>query len=578
MTSTISALGHIPNLWVQTEIIYEGKGVAEYESYSGKVWGKTVAHFKENGEFSIVMKVEDYSSDHELPLGIDQLLSGDEPTRTRTGLELKLPPRKRNHCKKIQIQTIDGVFIGENCDTFISNRIFNKNGEFCEISFFPRRSWFDTCLQSCPQYWAIPLINFVADLYQNDSSLGNHPLRIFPDLIVPDDTPIEKVGWVQLHATQKNRLISFIYGDEKGFIEGLPDMAARSTALRNHQLSQTITAILVAPIHSYSINPIEEVDKWFPKYFIDILELATGNEIEYPWIEFRNKNIQLIRRIHKWTKKPIFFEGTKVLDELFINRGIGNLLELSQNSPAINETFFKVALRNTILGGRNDIILEDKLNYVLRALETLCSYYGYKTQDLSEKLDKNNREKLNEGIKELDLIIRTMQNASDNNENYEQSRYLQTISSRLKNIANRDNKFGLAVCELLSKFNFVDAIIVEKYFNEAPREDGIKYWSELISQYRGLVVHSGYFNFETGNNKIEDVLVVYHHLHDILIRILLELIGYTGTYISEVTNSNSPVPIDWINLHTPIEYLGYKKGLHNVMMTISIEEPNNERE
>ncbi len=89
---------------------------------------------------------------------------------------------------------------------------------------------------------------------------------------------------------------------------------------------------------------------------------------------------------------------------------------------------------------------------------------------------------------------------------------------------NIETGFGKAVIALLKKVGLPDADIVAACYARKPRPDK-RNWSEVLSYYRGLAIHRGYFQ---DDHDIDDIWTIYCHVHDMLVRIVFSW-GMRGT-------------------------------------------------
>lgn len=112
----------------------------------------------------------------------------------------------------------------------------------------------------------------------------------------------------------------------------------------------------------------------------------------------------------------------------------------------------------------------------------------------------------------------------------------------------------------MKQFNLPDSDIIDAYFQTNSRKDGITSWNALISKYRGVVIHDGYFNFRVNEYNFEDVWTVIQHLHDLLARIVFMSLGYKGKYQPTVINVATSYSVDWVKPDTLPGFLGYAKG------------------
>lgn len=554
-----SVLYQKPNNWLPTHVEYEGEGSAEFHDPRGRVWGKTKVVFDEFNEYSIEMQVEGIESEKPLPLGLDQLISAFQPKEENGRLTLPMLPEKYNLCTKLIVKTQNGEFVAENIEWLSSSFGWSvDSGKRETLYFHPRQSRFDASDAEPAYFWVMPLINFTSRFMQYDPALGNHPLRIFPDATIPSNIPVEHREIAEHTVRQKSHFILFEFNNESGFIEALPDYEEKEKSLLKRQIPSAITSVMVGEIGKNSIE-LEKIEEWFPFFFLDILALATGNEVAIPWVEFRDRQGNLVRRAHgsMGFGHSLFIQGQKAIDEVF-HRGTGRLLIVAQSCSELQESYFRVALRHTILGGRNNQTIEDKLDHFCRAFDALCEEHKLSQQNLLKLSTDSDKASIQNAVKQAIATIQPILQKTQTSGDMAQSRYIQTIIGRLSNVSNQERKFGLAVCDLLQNFNFPDADIIDLYLDKNPRKDNLKKWADILSAYRGRVIHTGYFNFKNNEHEFDDIWTVIQHLHDLLLRILLTTLGYDGKYNPTVLTYMGSEPLDWVKTSTSASRLGYK--------------------
>jgi len=123
-------------------------------------------------------------------------------------------------------------------------------------------------------------------------------------------------------------------------------------------------------------------------------------------------------------------------------------------------------------------------------------------------------------------------------------------------MAGTEQKFGLAVVDLLQCFGLPDQSVIDGYIAANPRMDGLRDWASVISSYRGSTIHEGYMDFDKKHDA-NDVVRISAHLKDALTRIIFKEVGYSGTYESVLARSYGPQAIDWIQPTTEPERLGF---------------------
>jgi hypothetical protein len=82
---------------------------------------------------------------------------------------------------------------------------------------------------------------------------------------------------------------------------------------------------------------------------------------------------------------------------------------------------------------------------------------------------------------------------------------------------------------------------------------------QTLSQLRNTPLHKGYFPMRDGTFDPDEIVSTENHLHDLLVRIALKIIGYKGYYqprvIDYLVNGKT---VDWVNSFTTVIELGYK--------------------
>lgn len=522
--------------WFKTKIVHEGHGYAELINPKIEIEGFAQIFFVESGEFFFKMKLEDIIIDGKsIEPEISKLLCKERLSVSEfADLSKYLRQIERNKCSKLVVKTEDGIFSSEG----IENMVYYLDGTLLVFSFL--HSQFTTSNGLIPKYWVMPLLNFISEFSQGNPKV-EHPLRINAD----------------------NRVIKFSFNEEIGFIEPLSDYSHRRRILQNGLIKNRMTAILIGEIGDNSID-IADLGKWFPFDFLGILSLATGSEVSTPWIEFRSQKGELVRRIYPSFKAPYYSKGHVAIDEFF-NIGIGSLLTNFESFPdrsdSLKESYFTAVLANLVKGGLDNQTTEDKLSYIFRGIDCLCEKYKLKTENLRKDLDRKQIREIEDAIKNAIEFagesLYMLEEEARCNGNYPQVNAIRAIFKKMQqNRPYFDTSYGLAVVNLMNNFRLNDAEIIESYYVSKPRWDKRK-WIQVLPYYRGKTMHSGYFKFTENENYRADVPRICRHLHDILLRIVLKMLNYEGTYQPTVKNFKSTDKVDWVSSDIPASELGY---------------------
>lgn len=366
----------------------------------------------------------------------------------------------------------------------------------------------------------------------------------------------EQTETIRSNAQFRNRLITFEINGQEAFIEPLLDYADRVGTLRGGRERRLITAVMVGEVDGHAID-YERLFHWLPAGAPRALGFATGIEVGAPWLEFRDADGLLVRRLHINLDAPVFVKVRGPLDEA-LHGGISRMLTRFLALPRDRRTSTQVAMQHATRGRLPDQTIEDKLDSLVRGLEGLCDTNGIGRINLLQSIDSGYRDRvrraLSAAVSNLNAI---MAEARDKGE-LDQARFLQRIAGRTSNAANDDLAFGLAVTSLLKKFELPDADVVDAYYQANPRGDRLTDWAQVIACYRGIVMHRTGFEIRTGQYDVLEIARLSSHLHDILVRIILKTVGYDGEYQATTITGTASESLGWVTSDTCASLLGYQ--------------------
>lgn len=531
----------IPNFWFSTEIIHEGWGIATFENPSGTLEGKTTISVDELGKLDIVMDYEKLNTEAQIygsgSIQVNKFLRADFSQANMT----TYGPGNPNPCISLTVQTETGIFSSE-------EKVFYHQGWELDgkIKFMLSEAVFEETGADAPKYWALPLTNFMYSFpFVRDPVLTQHPLRLFSTPSIPDIEDEEQKRKILLVANWRNRFIPFYFGESIGYIQPLPDYAEKTEKLKSGQAMQVVTALMIGEVN----EKMGEV--WFPYDYTNLISFALGTVVSASWVEFRDKNGRLTKRKYIHLFEAEYKKGYAVTGEM-TRGGLGHLISCASNSPEFGKSYIRVLIGHLVRLQSHSRQIEDHMDLLCRTFDMLCEEFGFSTQNLAKSLPVEYQTQINTILEEARKKVQRLSKTADS----EFQPTLQKIENRIQNANNKDRAFGLAVLELLKKFELPDAMIMEKFYALYPEYQG-KSWAQSLTVYRGAAVHTGYFSHE--KHDIQDVLVLEDHLQDILVRIALKILSYEGTYqprmIRYIVDDKT---IQWINENTPATDLGYK--------------------
>jgi hypothetical protein len=547
MTLDLNSVTPKPADWFVPCVRYEGRGRAEFLDPKGAVQGPASVYFDEFGNSSMELTVDSLERETESHFGVGELLTGHKEVRNGNVVSLGFGT-ETNSCTNFSVETTEGVFSATDGLMLQGYTL----GETTNLSLRSLRSHFDQADEaSVPKYWVVPLSNFVAGFHSRHPNLDNHPLRIHPTPPIPAGLGNQDVILATIRANEQDKLIIFEFNGSLAFIEPLPDFKQWVEQLKSGRRTCVITAIMVGEIPKGS--DVGKPEAWLPLDLLLLLGLAIGTEVGTPWIELRGEGGGLVRREHVKAGLSSFVQGGSA-----ISRGIGMLLAESPMSNHFGSDYLRIAMKSAIRGGQFDRTLEDRMGQICKGFECLCEQFGFGMQRLMDILDDGQQTLVRQALKTAADQIRSAANSATARGDLVQSERLNKIADRTtSNPANVDRDFGLAVADLIRSFGFLDARIVDSFFQSNPRRDGRQTWVSVVSNYRGTAIHK-YLEVTADREVLEDALRTIDHCHDILVRLILKMLNYSGTYRPMVRPSPNEKLVDWVEATTPPNELGYR--------------------
>jgi hypothetical protein len=523
------------NGWFSASITYQGRGRVEFDDPQGSVEGEITILCDESGRFEIEMIVDPTSIQANPPLKtglLEELLSGSK-TQDKDGAIYFGIAAKMNTCTSLQVNLTNGVInaIGE----VILRRTLNNRAK---IGFWLSEFHFTPHGSREPKYWSIPLSNFLSSFtitYKSFEQLKGHPLLL----------------------NSNGSVIEFLYKDKFAYIEPLLDYEERKEKLETGFSKQLFTALMVGEGVG-GIQDYTDVSTWLSTDVLVLLGVAVGTEVGTNRIELFSEDGELVKRIHVNLGTHDFHKGHVAIRQNVDDGGIGYFLTKAQSMPAYGSSYLRVASRYLIQSGYYHQAIETQLVHLFRAFDGLCKYYNVDTISLSASLSPSEKTNIQNILNNTKMQIENIANSYKVSGDYDTAGKIDAIARRTGGMMDKDKPFGLSVVELLKIFNLYDSDVASNHFKSNPRADKIDLWSSILAHYRGIVIHEGHFDFLGGKYNIHDVMVVRNHLHDILLRIILQLLGYEGTYQPTVIHLATKQKIDWVQPVISGTRLGYK--------------------
>jgi hypothetical protein len=501
--------------WFTTAYDYSGPAKVVFEDPHAEFFGPASVGPDENGQPSVEITVE-----HSVPAiqdGFDlaaiQLGSKTLPDGVRMiGFGGGAPNRAG-----VTVQTKEGVF--ETAPSWEYRFSDLSPDTPLTLRLTPMKSEYRVDNLAREKFMVLPLSGFTSEFPKPSTVLSGHPLHI-----------------QGAEDSSAAGCIPFGVNGELAFIQQLPGAGEGGKGTKPWSGETVLTAVAVVPIADPAITDFRG---WFLNVFLRLLDLATGSAVGTPWIEVRDENGRLVRRLHlAINQSKRSSDGYAALDTIHWQNG--EFLTSALSSAEAKEPFFSIALRHCCRAGVKGLSIEDQLAHIVRALECLCARYGFSKQELTDGLATE----LNNGIRsvldgaraEIRKLASTVGSPGRDQ--------IERIAERARSAAQTDRSFGLAVKGLLSNFGLSDCDVLEPYFKSNPGPGG-RGWVESLSYYRGAIFHEGYIDFDAPGMPVGEVFGFVFHLHDLLVRVLLKIIGYRGIYQPRSIRGAAAETADW---------------------------------
>jgi len=497
----------------------------------------------------------------ECPGSQDELwgfLAGKRIAGSDAAMIYRYGPLDWNRCEKLTVDCAEGVFTAAGdirYEFFESLDDYTVGGR--KIVLRPYRCQFESKFPGETTYWVLPLYNFISAFRQQYPVLDNHPLRVSPAPQMPQRPPQDDAEPHVSILSPWNPLIVFQAGDSLGFVEPLPNYEKLADDLLKGHAKHHITTIMVgyiAPGASDSIG----LEQWLPLCAEHVLGLATGAWVGAPWMEFRDANGRLVRRLHIPSKRFPFANGHGAIDE-YLMGGTGNLLSKALSSEPLKDNRFRAAIGYSIRAGlEQSLTVEDRIMLIVRGIECLCRYLRLNREDLLAELDQISRGAVEERVKiaacEVEAIVETGHDRAHQSNTEELGK---RIAQRVRESTSpKARGFGSSVVALLNHYGFPDKDVAEAYYTSHPELENGK-WPKRLTKYRASVFHEGFLGDMA---EARDAFRIFTHLHDILLRCILKELGYAGDYQPVTIHGRCPMPVDWVKSNTEPANLGYDEA------------------
>jgi hypothetical protein len=552
-----------PTTWFSKTLNYTGIGRIEFSEPKGWVEGEISCEVNHVGEMTVVLKVQDWenSAEPNAPNSVssrDWLISGIQVTNNLPWRMYLIPQPTNNSIVSMSLQTSNGGSLtSDHIPNYTWDPIGNTVKLYVDIATYTANGQ----SKINAKYWVLPCINlnlnhpFGVTESHRYTNLRQHPLRIFPvskktDEFLSSDAPENDKAWVQHNLMAMSYIVGFFFDGEPAFIERLPNYDQIKQELADGTARLGVTSVMIGTYSS-------EADEMRPVDLLPVLGLATGRPVGASWIEYRDQAANLVYRIHANLGRYTYRRGRPVVHDIIHHGGLGKLLTEASRSTTLSNSLIRGALRNSA----NAISGEDGTTifyYAFTALDGLFTYYNIEQMihpfksSLTQSQISDIESILVQAKKDIEYL-KTKIAAPSSPIGKKQSEVIDRVASKTRSQPlQKRTQFGDNLVALVSHFRFSDVDVLDTYYSN------VDDWIKKVNVYRNTTMHETHYSDVFDSKTRQDFEQITPHLIDILVRVLLKTIGYTGNYAPFMQSPNSSEVLDWVQASTSPRHLGYK--------------------
>ena len=397
--------------------------------------------------------------------------------------------------------------------------------------------------------------NKTISLVLNDLELSRHSDAIAKYWLMPLNGPFaqyHRARSVPPHVLAQNGE-SYIPFSVDGRACGL--QIFRKDKSLKHPLA-TYDAIAFGEI-SMSADTLEGIWAALPSGLQNALSFSIGADVTAPWIEARGEDGHLVRRFfHRVGRRATEdgFGSFSPVNECRPDSGIGPFLNAFYSIPTERRDSLLVPLNLIRSGAPGSSNIDDSITDLIKALDNICKTHGLTSQDLFNRLDKDNQERVVTVLDEARHNLLTIRSDNASTGRQEQADILNIMVSKVASATTRSRDFGIAVKDLLKSLRLHDAEVLDRYY-QGLGQQGVS-WAGVLSAARGEVIHNGFLQIKD-RRALRSWFDFARHLDDLCKRIILREVDYHGCYQASTNPWAGEYSVDRVMPTMEVKDLGF---------------------
>lgn len=308
-----------------------------------------------------------------------------------------------------------------------------------------------------------------------------------------------------------------------------------------------------------SADTREEIWAALPGGLANALSFSIGADVTAPWIEVRGEDGQLIRRFFYRIGRHLTEDGFNAfspVNEFRPDSGIAAFLKAFFSTPTEKRGNLIVPLNLIRSGAPGSSNIEDSITDLIKALDNLCKAHGLTTQELFNKLEKDNQQRVVAVLDEARANLLAIRSDNASNGRQEQADVLNVIVSKVASATTASRDFGIALKDLLKSLHLHDAEVLDHYYQGLGQESTS--WADILSAVRGEVIHNGFLKIRD-RHALRSWFDFARHLHDLCKRIVLREVNYSGSYQASTNPWQGDYSVDRVTQTMDVKDLGFSE-------------------
>jgi hypothetical protein len=497
---------------------WTGVGRVSFEKPNGEVSGPTKVKVMPDGDVTIQVEIESYAIPAEYHDFLLPFLGGETPEPADQGGTV-FRDRATQKITRVEVNVANGVFRAPRALLGHSHLRWPSNHN-SSITVVPNELEFVPSSASEAEIWCVPLIGDLNAFSGAETacSLVDH--------------------------------LPYISFSARGTPCGLYILAS------SEDQPSPYAAVAFGMIGAQPAKTVSDILDLLPDGLISALSFAAGSNIRVPWVDLRTFTGQFHRRFHLRfgaSEQDNGFPAFGKYDTPRLGSGIAAFLIRFFSQSAEQRRALIPVLNLIRSGSPGNATVDESIADLVKALDALCKIHRLTHQVLITRLDSQNAAAVEKILGESREALRQLRKQADTDVKLDQLPVFDKIISRHANVALEERDFGLAVSDLLRKFDLRDAEVMNAYYHKLGQN---LTWEGLLSYVRGQVLHSAAIPVKESGGLLA-WFEFARHLHDICKRIVLRQIGYSGTYAASNVRYVGQHEVDRVKATMTEKQLGY---------------------